>query len=457
MAEIVGQNMVRKSPETLKTRERLSDEEMGNLLSSVGNHEVKAVTLILMRDGTVLDKGNLHSRVLTVQGGYRSWAMSKTVLFGYCSSSFAPIGLVAKEALDFDLSTFGYSITDKGIELGIPLAGLLLDFSEKNNIPLNTLFGSTMSHSQSKIVQGKEGEEIEFRKRAPSTTLKILSTILAAPSLPIREADIEEGVAGAPTGESHLSAHLIRLAKLGLIQYNSIEKNRPFSGYKIADILPEGELPIPERRLILAKSVFAVLKDNPDKYLAINDVLNLLPEDIKKGWSDKRSFLRLDVSVILSLLAKNEYASIEKFHFGKQSEVNTTDEQKAVLKELVEIISRFQNQDQEILEKGRRLAGQIISNPQRVSALLRRAKDASSYANQSSSEETQESILSIVLFNPNGITSKEIQKILEEKYGKRLGRQRVSQLLAPSVKNMSVRVDKKGVSNVYYPKDKAES
>lgn len=350
MAEVITQ-IQRQGPEQHKPRERLSDEETGNYLSFLGNHEAKAITLIVMGNGNVFDKGNLHREVLNAQGNNKGWRMDRGIPFQYCSHDFVSIGLV-KEALS------GYAITDDGKKLGIPLAGLLLDFSERHNIPLSLLFGITLSGSKSKTIQTKEGKDIEFRKRSPSTTLKILYELLTSPNLPIRMANLEKRMRENTLDD--VIAHLARLSKLGLIQYAN----------------------------------------------------------------------------------------------NKQFEINITDEQRIILTELLEIIDGFQNQDKETLEKGRRLAGEIIINPQRVSDLLRRAKEASSYTNRSFQAETQERILSIIAANPNGITNKEIQKLLEKKYDKRLSAERVSSLTFSMLMNKSVKVRKEGNVNRFFPNNK---
>lgn len=445
MTETVGGNLIRKSPEVPRSKEKLSDEEMGNLLSSVGNHEAKAITLILMRGGNIFSRGNLDSVVLNAQGEKKGWRMGKKVPFSYCVLSLAPIGLVAKETLNKDLSTYGYSITEDGKELGIPLAGLLLDFSEKHSVPLNLLFGSTASTSKSKTIQTKEDGDIEFKKRSPSTTLRIIYGLLNSPDLPLRVADLAEGIASMLPR----SSHVIRLSELGLIQYNTIEVNEPYSGYKLTTAIPKGELPIYKEYRKLTKEVFHVLKNHPDQYLTGEDIYNLLPKEQKEKWKSKKTLSGV-ISVILSFLAGHKYADVKKFKYMKKSEINVTDEQRIVLAELLEIMDRFQNRDQEILERGRNLAGEIISNPERVSNLLRRAREVSSNAGQSSPEETQGYILYAVSLYP-GITNKEIRGFLEEQYGKKLSVERIGQLSTSLIKQKSIRAGKKGNLIRYYP------
>lgn len=435
------------TPEQPRARERLSDEQMGNLLSAVGNHEAKAITLILMRNGNIYDRGNLYREVLNSQGKNKGWIIDRHGPLQYCSHSLAPIGLVAMEIINPDLSIYGYAITEDGKELGIPLAGLLLDFSERHNIPLNLLFGSTVSNSKEKTTQIEEGE-VRFRKRPPLTTLKILYELLTSPNLPIRSVDLQKRIG---ENASFDVPRLEKLSKLILIQYNAVESNKPYTAYKLSGSIPEGELPIGYAGRIFTKSVFDIFKNHPDDYLTIGDVYNLLPKEQKEGLKSEKS-ARVRISQALSSLAKHKYVNLEKFGFGKRSEINLTDEQRTILTELLVIIDRFQDQDPEILEEGRKFARKIISSPKRVSNLLIRAKEASAFANRSSRSETYDYILSILDSHPQGLTNKEIQKLFEEEYDKKLSIGGINVLTFALGKQDSLRVEKHGLVKRYFPK-----
>lgn len=179
-------------PIEVATRERLTDEQLGNLISAGGNHAAKAITLILMADSNIYSEDDLHRTLLFHQDQQIGWRMRKEVPFSYCARSLAPIGLVTKEVIDPDLSTYGYQITDYGKRIGIPFYGLMLDWSEKHRINLTEFWGATHSRSPiTQIQQVSTGEEAEFKKRAPITTLKILRQLVTAPDLPIREIDLQ--------------------------------------------------------------------------------------------------------------------------------------------------------------------------------------------------------------------------------------------------------------------------
>lgn len=432
------------TPEQPKPKEKLSDEEMGNLLSSVGNNEAKAITLILMRNGSPYEAGNLHAQVIGSQGEHKAWIMNRSVPFSYCSKSFAPIGLVAKETLSHDLSAFGYLITEKGRKLGIPLAGLMLDFSERHNVSLSQLFGATVSSSELEIAQTREGENIEFRKRAPITTLKILYELLTSQTLPIKDADLKDKI-----GSAGINGHLSRLSRLGLIQHDTREANGSFSRYKLRSVIPEGELPIYANQRVLTEQVLSIVKNNPGQYFTTEDILGLLPQEQKEKWGEENA--RRKISSVLSFLAKRNYLDAEKFNRLRQTETTITDKQKLVLTELLGIIDKVQNMDQDILQKGERLGGEIVSNPNRVASLMKRAREASGNANASSSEDVRGMIASLISSHPDGITNKDIQILLEQIYGKKLGISRIGALSSHLSDQGMVGVKKTGSVSRFYP------
>src|SRR6266571_3393052 len=95
------------APEVRKP-ERMHDQELGNLLAAVGNHEGKALLLARMQWGQEYGTIDLAALVKPVQGeGY-----TKPVPFKWCGQSLAPIGLVAKGDGSY------YGITEKGETVG---------------------------------------------------------------------------------------------------------------------------------------------------------------------------------------------------------------------------------------------------------------------------------------------------------------------------------------------------
>jgi DNA-binding HxlR family transcriptional regulator len=421
--------------------EKLSNEKMGNLLSAVGNNEAKAITLILMRNGNIYSQGDLYRAILDAQGENKGWKMGHLIPFNYCSNSLSPIGLVAKEIVNRDLSTYGYMITEEGKDLGVPLAGLLLDFSKRHNVSLYQFLKNT--NSSSKNIHTEKGDE--YRNRSPSTTLNLLLKLVSFPSFPIREADLLKEMSLEHT--SAISFHLDRLSKLGIIEYKTIEKNKPYALYKFSKT-PEGELPIHERQKTMTNTVFNLMREHPDQYFTTDMVSDLLFQKLQGRWKNKKVLYHC-ISSNLSFLAKHGYLTRKEFNGHKQSEISLTERQRAFLTEFIEIIRGVQNQDKNILRKGRSLAEEIITSPKKVSNLLQRAKEASSAANKSPQEETQNLILSIIRNNP-GIKNKEIRTLLKKEYGKNIGISNINDLSSHLVENDSIKIAKEGIVNKYY-------
>lgn len=193
---------VELGPKEVTPVKELSLEELGNLLSAVGNNEAKAVTLLVMRSGVIYTRPDLFRTVVETQGSLPGWVFNMSLPFDYCEYSLAPIGFVTKEVLDPNLGTYGYIKTDRGEKLGMPLVGLLLKFSQKYpGHALVDFFASTVSStSKSQEIATVTGETTEFRKRSPVFNLKIFRGLISAPDLPIREADLMQRI-----GESHHS------------------------------------------------------------------------------------------------------------------------------------------------------------------------------------------------------------------------------------------------------------
>lgn len=73
-------------------RERLSDERLGNLISTVGNHEAKSLLLGLMQSETIYTASGLNKLLLYAQGQNPAWRTSIGTPIAYCRNSLAPIG-----------------------------------------------------------------------------------------------------------------------------------------------------------------------------------------------------------------------------------------------------------------------------------------------------------------------------------------------------------------------------
>lgn len=383
--------------EILPQREKLSSEQLGSLISAVGNLEGKASTFLLMEHGRIYSKGNLYHEFMRAQGERIGWRPHRTIPFQYCQFSFLPIGLVAFEEIDPSLKTWGYGITPYGEKEGVPLAGLLLDFSERHpEFSLSQVFGSTSSPSQLKDIQTPEGKT-NFKKRAPILRLKIFRELVRA-ELPIRELDLAYAVGENP---ATIGQHLARLADLHIIFYESTKRDQPYAFYKLSQERPN-ERPKQYSTLpSLTEKVYNFFVNlGPSRGVSPEDIADsLIYENPEMVELDKKA-LQSNIVGICSYLSRQKYLEQGKFKEGLQSEITLSDIQRAALLELVTLINRFQEQDPETLEEGKRKAMEIINDSERVSRLLKKTKQNSAHANRSSQERSKDYIRSLIERHP---------------------------------------------------------
>src|SRR5688572_6996511 len=83
------------APET-NNIEALSEKEALDIIAAVGNFESKALLLAAMKPDVVYSPGDIGRLFREIQGEPPIWA-GRTTSKEYCSDSFVPIGLVARE------------------------------------------------------------------------------------------------------------------------------------------------------------------------------------------------------------------------------------------------------------------------------------------------------------------------------------------------------------------------
>jgi len=271
IGEIPSEQKPTPRPPEIKVREKLSDEELGNLISAIGNHEAKAITLGLMKPGTIYSVSPLRNTVIQAQGDNIGWAVHTSGPFRYCQDSLAPIGLVAQEIINPDMSIHGYVKTEYGRNIGDPLVGLLLDFSLKYpDYSLTDFFSVTTSSSID-----REMDRASFKKRSPTTRIKLFWEILTL-DLPVREIDLAKRLKEDP---ANVGNHLFNLSDAGIISYDVITRGKPRTFYLFSGTDSETEPTPVYGYKPLTSFVWQVFKNNPDKEWTIE----LLIEEYKKA------------------------------------------------------------------------------------------------------------------------------------------------------------------------------
>ena len=399
-------------------RERLPDEEMGNLISAIGNHEAKALTLGLMEPEHIYSSGDIHRRIIGAQGNSAGWKMNQRGPFNYCQFSLAPVGLVAQELMDSDLKTTGFMKTRKGEVEGDALAGLILDFSLKYpEFSVQDFFGGTPSSS--KVQETSEG--IEYKKRAPMTRIKIFWELLSS-ELPARKADFVNKIGESP---ETIQTHLRALGDAKIISYESVGHDKPYTYYKASEDAPI-EPPEPFKKYATMTSfVYGLLRDNPDREWTADDVA----EEILKSpnFHASQEYATHYSSNVMNYLKQKGYVERRKFGEDLMSEINLNDNQKNMIFDLINMLNNFQNQESSALVFGKRRLQEILGDPELVSKLMTKAKEHSSKANRTPHEELLGRILTIVSAKSNP-TGREVQEVLLSE-GKRLNIGKVQDLL----------------------------
>lgn len=424
------------------SREKMSDEELGNLLAAFGNHEAKALTLISMMPERIYTSTDLYSTLIKSQGDDIGWKPNSMTPFGYCLKSLSPIGLVTKEYLDQEQGIYGYEITSYGRDVGVPLAGLLLDFSLRHGeISLIRLFGSTKSSSSQKNSELSDtAKAASYKERSPLSRFKILGEI-ATRDLPLRMVDIEGDMR---ISQSKISNHLREMKRLGLINVESTEVNKSFIDYKLSEEGPKQAPHTHRNDSYLTQAVWGICQKYPELDLTRNDIVAKLVETNPRyaGKKPKDRTLLNRTSGILAHLARAGYLQKGKFSKTFHSEISISDDQRKIIEELLTILYEFQNQNPEIVEKGKRLAEELIVNSDKVRDLMEKVKLTSPYVSQFPFEEMQTMVLSIIQENPN-ITNKEIRAKLEEQ-GRKKRASRIEDATRALVKAKKVRVYRDG-------------
>lgn len=434
------------SAESALPREPMDDKELGNLLASVGNSETKAITLLVMKPGAIHPRGDLHRRFLSIQEASVGWKMSHQTPFAYCLQSFAPIGLVAQEYIDPIEGLWGYKITEYGKDVGISLAGYLLDFSLNHlDVSLRQLLGSTVSHSPSSLITTSQGEDVESRKRSPLTRVQLLR-VLRNSDKKLRQIDIATEMDEAP---SVVEKHIHTLAGERIISNDSIEQNEPRSFYQLKAARPSDNPPGFRRQPALTQEIYTIVCTHGHVPLSTEAVVDLLIEGNPKRKSLSRRSLWSNTNGILSYLVKEDYLIRQKFSHTVQSEVFLTSVQREVIDEFLTLLDRFKTQTADVLQEGKNKARRILSNPAYVSALTKKAKEMSPMANRTSVEESLALVFSTISNHP-GITNTELHNMFQTQ-GLHFGRDRIWELTRFLEKEGRVTTKRKGTVKHYFP------
>lgn len=395
-------------------RKRLA--EIGNLLSSVGNHEGKALLLASMLPSNIYFSSDLDRLMREKQGEKPVWRISNKTPFNICATTFSSSHLVSVGLSDHNLTTIGYEKTVYGQKTATSFAGHLLKFSEDHpEVSLIDLFGSTHSRMKSAPVEN-EGEAT-YVERTPLLHYRIFKELLSR-TAPIRVTDLTNVVGRS----GFIEDHLVRLSQHGILMYEWVRKGEPVSKYTVNDD-KLGQAPKDMSKISTANDIYKIMVENPALVLSVDFLKRKLWEAYPET---EQQFLARRIAYALEAFESRGYIKKGKFNGDYASEISLDERQRQMLKELMEILDGFCSNDPQFLEEGMAKAVEIVNDPRRFNVLLLKAKEASANANHANPEDTKNQIISILYGFPN-IGNTEIQEMLR-KDGKDVTRSRVAQL-----------------------------
>lgn len=422
-------------------KERISDEEIGDLISAIGNSEAKAITLGLMQPSTLYSMQDANLMVSAAQGQFKGWKQGTSTPFDYMSHAFAPVGLVAQEVtISNDLETVCFVKTPKGENYGDVLAGLLLDFSLRHpETSLGDLFGS-MSSKYAR----DDATNTDQRNRAPILRFKIFWELVSQPGL-MTETSLTEQL---QKPHSIIGPHLSDLAEKGVIVYTSQDISKPFTIYSLDPSHPDADPTIFQRKKSSTQVVYDALRANPEKKWTTAELVDYcLSVEDPDGKLNKKSYATR-VRGILGHLVKGGYVDTEN-STNERSSVNLSDDQRVLLTELVTMIDSFQNLDTITLQYGRNRLTEILSDSRTVAAFMAKSKEHSPYARRNSVDLTLNDLRQIIINNP-GYSTNQIREELAKIQGKKRSRGNINNLLLKLVDQGGARVVNGKVLNYYY-------
>ena len=390
-------------------RETLSDEQTYALLSSVGNHEGKALLLIAMANGPedkTYGRVQLHDLITKLPGTEDLYKGNQGNQMDWCNMSLAPIGMVAKS--DY-VNPLTYSITEEGRKLGKPLAGAMLDFSARHSISLLSLLGTT--HSRSSV-------------RSPETRLKIARALLADP-----EALSLQQLSGFLRDEkgSRLTSQLSSLSASGLLEYASKDLNTELPTFSL-----KNDAYSPLSRGLFAPLIVEFLRKNAEattRDIAAYIIEQQLPE--LQGVSEAK--IRGTVHTgLYALKGRGVIAQSSLRRAGTHGLVSLNDQQREMWQDLVSVVDAFQTLDPEVLAVYDQLADDFINDPAKVHAAMQRVLEAS-YSENGTEKRASVLVRHALSTSVGALSVRDLVELINNQHGRTLSDQTVRTVLQPLV------------------------
>lgn len=396
LAHDLGTVYVQKQFEAHMEAEAARFHDTCELITAVGIPEAEALVLMtLWQEGVDLSPNRLDT-ALRKRADEPRWLPDKKTLFGYCTNSLKPIGLVIQ---DVSSARRGMHTTHKFNEkhgmIGVEIAGLLSDWGLQYPDTSTQQLGAKASSSDT---------------RAPESRLNVLLELLTNP-------DQGHVAVSEIKGLSNIARYVSAPAlDQGLLASGWVKTERVLQDNDRLYRLNENLRPRmydklkPEIKILYEFVSTLHPGDTFTHQQALDYITGQLSQvDPTADLAEARSTL----SDYLGKRYKNGFAAIERLdnynHGRTRTRLEIDEKYREALSDLVNIVIGIHDRDPALLAYGRKRAAEIISNPQDVDKLLNKSYDFSPHARRVSRANTKATIMDILAASTRPLTIEEVR------------------------------------------------
>jgi hypothetical protein len=422
-----SQPALEQNHETPDNPEIIPQEVFVNLVNTVGNHEAKLIVTALITSQT--DKWfsvtSLKNELIQRQGEHPGWVQSTRTPFSYCEASLAPIGAVIKGRIKSERKEVdAYKTSEVGEKWGLPFVGELLEWSLAHpDFSLQQVFGSTSTNQV---------------KRSPETRYNIYEALLTQTSDAPAIKDIEVALSDQYPKRT-VQKQLEALNGSGIVDLKTayqrnfdpkiviVEPNPPV---KDVQRTPETELIYSAIKYLYEQGVVATSASQ-----IYETCLALAPDTdpTTLGYAVSHG-LHPNAPSFPGLKVTNREGIVTN-----KSVVSLSPEAKNAIEDLINRLEQLADSDN--LTNSTAKATEIISNPDKVRALMEKARDFSSAYRGVEEGGTQDLLdrVSRIVSSLGQVSTNEVRNSLKDE-GRPLSSERTSQILKALVKNGALSV-----------------
>lgn len=357
------------------------------IFSALGNSEAHCLTMLCLSKNPTR-YSELYDNFL--EASDYAWTPKNNIPAEYCRQVLIPAGLVVRTETDYNYGhgvtsrqSVYFSQTDAGVYFGHPVAAYLLEQSSKLPFSLLRIFGH----------RATVGETLSILNRA-----KILE-LLTKTKQPQRRKDIAESLNLHPT---LIGIHLRYLAKLGLVDYSSVNsEERGFAPYRLTEEATIEKLEdVGNNRPLLTTAVFEELSHGSAD-------LNVLAKRLGSRYPHSTfKSLRKSISTVLSELWQQGLCQPELFSSKNQSQATIAEAGINIVSTIISPIKQSLADDKELLS-WRRIPWQNYANE-----AISKYRQASGQANKRPLKEWLDKTQTLILQHP-GIRPTQLKSCLD--------------------------------------------